>query len=52
MTQYTTSKNSYDETIITRVNEDGSMTSFMEDPMNPDYQTYLASLNADSEGNK
>ena len=30
--------------IILRHNEDGSVSSFMRDPANSDYQAYLASL--------
>ena len=29
---------------IERINEDGTMTSFLEDPANADYQEYLESL--------
>ena len=30
------------EKIISRINNDGSITSFMLDPANTDYQAYLA----------
>jgi len=30
--------------IIQRTNDDGSITSFLKDELNPDYQEYLASL--------
>lgn len=41
-TTYKVTKNSMDEEIITRINQDGSSTDFMADPANSDYQAYLA----------
>jgi hypothetical protein len=38
---YTIVKNNFDQNIIFRDNGDGSITSFMEDPANSDYQAYL-----------
>ena len=39
--KYEITKNSMDETVILRFNTDGSITSFMADPPNSDYQEYL-----------
>jgi hypothetical protein len=41
---YTIVKNNFDQNIIFRDNGDGSITSFMEDLANSDYQAYLKSL--------
>jgi hypothetical protein len=38
---YTIVKNNFGQNIIFRDNGDGSITSFMEDPANSDYQAYL-----------
>ena len=38
--------------IIERENEDGSLTFIPMDEANSDYQNYLASLDADSEGTR
>jgi hypothetical protein len=38
---YTVIKNNFEQEIIFRNNEDGSVTSFMADPANSDYQRYL-----------
>lgn len=37
--------------LIKRTNKNGSETWIPKEPSNSDYQAYLASLNADSEGN-
>jgi hypothetical protein len=41
MENYQVIKNDFDEDIICRTNDDGSITSFMADPANSDYQRYL-----------
>ena len=41
MTKYIKTENMMGDVIIIRENEDGSTTSFMADPANSDYQTYL-----------
>jgi hypothetical protein len=38
---YKLSKNSFGETVIVRDNNNGSTTSFVEEPANSDYQAYL-----------
>lgn len=43
---YKLSKNTFGETVILRFNEDGSLTSMLENPVNTDYQAYLAWLEA------
>jgi hypothetical protein len=43
---YQTYTNSFGMTIIKRINADGSITMFMEDPKNTDYQQYLSWLAA------
>jgi hypothetical protein len=45
---YQTYTNSFGMTVIQRINADGSITMFMEDPQNADYQVYLLWL---AEGN-
>ena len=37
-------KTSFNEQAVMRFNEDGSVTSFVFDPANSDYQAYLAWL--------
>ena len=49
MENYQVIKNDFDEDIICRINDDGSITSFLADSANSDYQAYLASLEADQE---
>jgi hypothetical protein len=44
MPKYTTYKGLTGQQFVLRENEDGSITSFLQDPANPDYQTYLAWL--------
>jgi hypothetical protein len=44
MTKYTEIKNSNDITVIIKNNDDGSVTSFLQDPANTDYQEYLKYL--------
>ena len=39
--KYEVTKNTNGETVILRFNQDGSVTSFMADPFNSDYQAYL-----------
>ena len=43
--KYEVTENTNGETVILRFNEDGSVTSFMADSSNSDYQAYLESLN-------
>jgi hypothetical protein len=47
--KYEITKNSVDQTVILRTNLDGSVSSFMADENNSDYQQYLASLNDTNE---
>ena len=44
MTKYTKYEGITGQDFILRENEDGTMTSFLEDPANSDYQEYLKSL--------
>jgi hypothetical protein len=46
MTKYT-KETILNNEIIIRENEDGSISSFMTDPANADYQAYLESIDAD-----
>ena len=39
---YKLAKTSFNEIVIIRDNDNGSATSFFEDPANIDYQAYLA----------
>jgi len=38
---YKTTTNSFGQTVIIRINADGSITSFFEEQDNTDYQAYL-----------
>ena len=44
MPKYTTYKGLTGQDFILRENEDGSISSFLQDPANSDYQEYLKSL--------
>jgi hypothetical protein len=46
MTTYEIIKNSFNEDIIQRTDEDGQVWFIPTDPANSDYQAYLASLEA------
>jgi hypothetical protein len=48
MATYEIVKNSLDQDIIKRTNEDGSVSWIPTDPANSDYQAYLATLAANS----
>ena len=48
MAIYEIVKNSLDQDIIKRTNEDGSVSWIPTDPANSDYQAYLATLAANS----
>ena len=48
MTKYTTYKGLNGQDFILRENENGTITSFLEDPANPDYQAYLAAQSTPS----
>lgn len=41
-----------DTTVIKRTNDDNSISWIPTEPANSDYQAYLASLNADTEGTR
>jgi hypothetical protein len=49
MVKYTTYEGMTGQQFILRENEDGSMTSFLQDPANSDYQEYLKSLEQSTE---
>lgn len=44
MVKYELTKNSYDEDVVIRTEEDGTIWWIPTDPANSDYQKYLASL--------
>ena len=47
--KYELTENSTGKTVISKIETDGSIVSFMPDPANSDYQQYLASLNEANE---
>ena len=44
MVKYTSYEGTTGQQFVLRENEDGSITSFLQDPANSDYQAYLKSL--------